>query len=82
MLRQRAKGSTDDEWPPPPPPILDDRRPKCTSKLHQLSTTGTVVAVVSVGSLLYLIALLLNNRLPLPLSISDEAFNPDRYINS
>uniref|UniRef100_A0A1B6JDY7 FXNA-like protease n=1 Tax=Homalodisca liturata TaxID=320908 RepID=A0A1B6JDY7_9HEMI len=80
MLRLRAKGNTDEEWPPPPPPIIDDRPPVCTSKLHQLSTTGTVVAVISVTSLIYIIALLLNNRLPLPLNISDETFNPDRFI--
>lgn len=78
MLRQRAKGSTDEEWPSPPPPIMEDKPPICQSKLHQLSTTGTVVAVVSVSSLMYIIALLLNNRLPLPLNISDETFNPDR----
>ncbi|XP_054278199.1 endoplasmic reticulum metallopeptidase 1-like isoform X2 [Macrosteles quadrilineatus] len=80
MLRQRAKTSGDEEWPPPPPPIMDEKATACTSRLHRLSTTGTVVAVVSVTSLIYIIALLLNNRLPLPLNISDETFNADRFI--
>lgn len=78
MLRQRAKGSTDDEWPPPPPPIAEDKPTLCASKIHRLSTTGTTVAVISVAGLMYLIAVLLNNRLPLPLNISDESFHPNR----
>lgn len=80
MLRQRAKTPGEEEWPPPPPPIMEDKAPTCTSRLHRLSTTGTAVAVISVASLIYVIALLLNNRLPMPLNISDETFNPDRFI--
>uniref|UniRef100_A0A1B6BYM8 FXNA-like protease n=1 Tax=Clastoptera arizonana TaxID=38151 RepID=A0A1B6BYM8_9HEMI len=80
MLRQRAKGSADDEWPPPPPPLAEDKPALCASKIHRLSTTGTTIAVISVAGLIYLIAVLLNNRLPLPLNISDESFHPNRFI--
>lgn len=80
MLRQRAKGNADEEWPPPPPPLTEDKPQLCSSKIHRLSTTGTVLAVVTVAGLMYVITVLLNNKLPVALNIADESFHPRRFI--